>query len=127
MKRLSFSLNKSVYLEVLTRIRNGVSSLETLTSQNSELEPGRDKRSNGRLYRLMSALAGGIYHALCTAMSACQCPTSHLLELKLPKTPDTSVIPGDEDEDVIRNLSMKLAVSVQKIPHPRLTDCGTLS
>ncbi|KAK1775128.1 hypothetical protein QBC45DRAFT_336004 [Copromyces sp. CBS 386.78] len=120
MKRLSFSLNKSVYLELLTRIRDGVSSLERLTSQNSVLEPGRDKRSNGRLYRLMSSLSGGIYHALCTAMSACQCPTSHLLGLKLSSPPDTSVIPADEDDDVVRRLSMKLAVSDQEIPHGKV-------
>ncbi|KAK3347626.1 hypothetical protein B0H65DRAFT_570645 [Neurospora tetraspora] len=120
LKRLLFALNKSVYLELLTRIRDGVSSLEALTSQNSDLEPERNKRSNGRLYRLMSSLSGGIYHALCTAMCACQCPTSHLLGLKLSSPPHTSVIPDDEDKTVVRNLSMKLAVSDQDIAHEKL-------
>ncbi|KAK3352049.1 hypothetical protein B0H65DRAFT_538022 [Neurospora tetraspora] len=120
LKRLSFALNKSVYLELLTRIRDGVSSLEALTSQNSDLEPERNKRSNGRLYRIMHSLSGGIYQALCTAMTACQCPTSHLLGLKLSSPPHTSVIPDDEDEDVVRNLSVKLAVSDQNIAHGKL-------
>ncbi|KAK3946563.1 hypothetical protein QBC32DRAFT_390279 [Pseudoneurospora amorphoporcata] len=61
LKRLSFALNKSAYLELLTRIRDGVSSLEALTSQNLDLEPERNKRSNGRLYRLLHSLSGGIY------------------------------------------------------------------
>ncbi|KAK3500338.1 uncharacterized protein B0T23DRAFT_307715 [Neurospora hispaniola] len=113
LKRLSFALNRSVYLELLTRIRDGVSSLEALTSQNCDLEPERNKRSNGRLYRLMNSLSGGIYQALCAAMNACQCPTSHLLGLKLSTPSYTSVIPNDEDEEVIRNLSMKLAISDQ--------------
>ncbi|EGZ75899.1 hypothetical protein NEUTE2DRAFT_84857 [Neurospora tetrasperma FGSC 2509] len=120
LKRLSFALNRSVYLELLTRIRDGVSSLEALTSQNSDLEPERVKRSNGRLYRLMNSLSSAIYQALCAAMNACQCPTSHRLGLKLSTPSYTSLIPEDEDEDVVRNLSMKLAISDQDTAHGKL-------
>lgn len=106
-------------MKLLDRIRDGVSSLQLMTTQSMGLEPQQNKRSNGRLYRLMSSLSGAIYNALGTAMTACQCPTSHLLGLKL-SAPCTSAIPGDEDEDVVGNLSINLAVSDEKATYGKV-------
>ncbi|KAI9898049.1 hypothetical protein N3K66_006409 [Trichothecium roseum] len=41
IKRPRFSLRQSIYMELLSNIRDGVAHLETLTSQGIELEPLR--------------------------------------------------------------------------------------
>ncbi|KAK3388382.1 hypothetical protein B0T20DRAFT_365025 [Sordaria brevicollis] len=117
LKRLSFALNQAVYQDLLTRIRDGVSGLARLISDNSDLEPERKKRSDWRIHRLMSFFTASVYQALCAAMSACPCPTSHLLGLQLGLSSFVSATPDDEDEHVAKRLSVKLAVPDEKIPH----------
>ncbi len=103
-------LQRSEYQELLARLREGVSSLESLINMNAELEPDRRRRSQGRLNKLLRDLAGGFYSALKSAVVTCQCPGLHDVGLKLANQPMT-ITPHDSDADVMRMLKLGLAVS----------------
>ncbi|KAM0549446.1 hypothetical protein ACHAPJ_009432 [Fusarium lateritium] len=111
-KRATFILQKSSHEEVLTRIRDGVSALQRLAILNTDLESERKSRSQGRLNRLVSGMLNGMYHALQSAM-ACKCRSLHDVGLRLTP-PSLTVVPEDDDEDIIRELQFRLAISHMK-------------
>ncbi|KAM5369432.1 hypothetical protein ACJA88_010420 [Fusarium oxysporum] len=108
-KRAKFILQKSNHEEALTRIRDGVSALQRLAVLNTDLEPHRKSRSQGRLNKLVNGMLSGIYHALRSTMT-CKCSGLHEVGLRLTP-PSRTVIPGDDDEDIIKELQFRLAVS----------------
>ncbi|RKK07326.1 hypothetical protein BFJ68_g9339 [Fusarium oxysporum] len=108
-KRATFILQKSNHEEVLTRIRDGVSALQQLVVLNTDLESQRKSRSQGRLNKLVNGMLGGIYHALRSTMT-CKCSDLHEVGLRLTP-PSRTVIPEDDDEDIIKELQFRLAVS----------------
>ncbi|KAJ4266014.1 hypothetical protein NW762_003987 [Fusarium torreyae] len=111
-KRATFILQKSNHEEVLTRIRDGVSALQRLAVLNTDLESERKSRSQGRLNRLVNGMLNGMYHALQSAM-ACKCGSLHDVGLRLTP-PSLTVVPEDDDEDIIRELQFRLAISHMK-------------
>ncbi|RKK74432.1 hypothetical protein BFJ69_g8538 [Fusarium oxysporum] len=108
-KRATFILQKSNHEEVLTRIRDGVSALQQLAVLNTDLESQRKSRSQGRLNKLVNGMLSGIYHALRSTMT-CKCSDLHDVGLRLTP-PSRTVIPEDDDEDIIKELQFRLAVS----------------
>ncbi|KAM0197845.1 hypothetical protein ACHAPI_004577 [Fusarium lateritium] len=113
LKRVMFIVQKSSHDEALTRIRDGVSALQTLATLNTELEPERKSRSLGRLNKLVSGMLTGIYQALRATMT-CKCTSLHDFGLKL--TPRTiTITPTDDDQDIIKKLQFWLAVSHLKL------------
>ncbi|KAM5517801.1 hypothetical protein FOXYSP1_08586 [Fusarium oxysporum f. sp. phaseoli] len=108
-KRVTYILQKSNHEEVLTRIRDGVSALQRLAVLNTDLESQRKSRSQGRLNKLVNGMLSGIYQALRSTMT-CKCSGLHDVGLRLTP-PSCTVIPEDEDEDVIKELQFRLAVS----------------
>ncbi|KAL5607175.1 hypothetical protein FOBRF1_007672 [Fusarium oxysporum] len=108
-KRATFILQKSNHEEVLTRIRDGVSALQQLAVLNTDLESQRKSRSQGRLNKLVNGMLSGIYHALRSTMT-CKCSDLHEVGLRLTP-PSRTVIPEDDDEDIIKELQFRLAVS----------------
>ncbi|KAI7771940.1 hypothetical protein LZL87_006216 [Fusarium oxysporum] len=108
-KRATFILQKSNHEEALTRIRDGVSALQRLAVLNTDLESQRKSRSQGRLNKLVNGMLGGIYQALRSTMT-CKCSGLHDVDLKLIP-PSRTVVPEDEDEDIIKELQFRLAVS----------------
>lgn len=109
LKRVMFIVQKSNHEEALTRIRDGVSALQTLATLSTQLEPERKCRSLGRLNKLVSEMLTGIYQALRSTMT-CKCTSLHDIGLKLTP-PSLTVTPTDEDQDVIKKLLFWLAVS----------------
>ncbi|KAF5627505.1 hypothetical protein F52700_8431 [Fusarium sp. NRRL 52700] len=99
---------KSNHEEVLTRIRDGVSALQRLAVLNTDLGSQRKSRSQERLNKLDNGMLGGIYHALRSTMT-CTCSGLHDVGLRLTP-PSRTVIPEDDDEDVIKELQFRLAV-----------------
>jgi hypothetical protein len=112
LKRVMFIVQKSNHEEALTRIRDGVSALQTIATLNTELEPERKSRSLGRLNKLVSGMLIGMYQALRSTM-ACKCPSLHDIGLKLTP-PSLTVTPTDDDQDIIKKLQFWLAVSHMK-------------
>ncbi|KAL7759374.1 hypothetical protein ACKLNR_009464 [Fusarium oxysporum f. sp. zingiberi] len=108
-KRATFILQKSNHEEALTRIRDGVSALQRLAVLNTDLESQRKSRSQGRLNKLVNGMLSGIYQALRSTMT-CKCSGLHDVGLRLTP-PSRTVIPEDEDEDIIEELQFRLAVS----------------
>ncbi|KAF5585569.1 hypothetical protein FPCIR_8282 [Fusarium pseudocircinatum] len=108
-KRAKFILQKSNHEEVLTRIRDGVSALQRLAVLNTDLEPQRKSRSQGRLNKLVNGMLSGIYHALRSTMT-CKCSGLHDVGLRLTP-PSRTVVPEDDDDDIIKELQFRLAVS----------------
>ncbi|RBA19099.1 hypothetical protein FPRO05_10028 [Fusarium proliferatum] len=108
-KRATFILQKSNHEEALTRIRDGVSALERLAVLNTDLETQRKSRSQGRLNKLVNGMLSGIYHALRSTMT-CKCSDLHDVGLRLTP-PSRTVVPEDDDEDIIKELQFRLAVS----------------
>ncbi|KLP21356.1 uncharacterized protein LW94_10531 [Fusarium fujikuroi] len=108
-KRATFILQKSNHEEVLTRIRDGVSALQCLAVLNTDLESQRKSRSQGRLNKLVNGMLSGIYHALRSTMT-CKCSDLHDVGLRLTP-PSRTVVPEDDDEDIIKELQFRLAVS----------------
>ncbi|EWG41497.1 hypothetical protein FVEG_03600 [Fusarium verticillioides 7600] len=108
-KRATFILQKSNHEEVLTRIRDGVSALQRLAVLNTDLESQRKSRSQGRLNKLVNGMLSGIYHALRSTMT-CKCSGLHDVGLRLTP-PSRTVVPEDDDDDIIKELQFRLAVS----------------
>ncbi|KAF5237771.1 hypothetical protein FANTH_10646 [Fusarium anthophilum] len=108
-KRATFILHKSNHEEALTRIRDGVSALQRLAFLNTDLELQRKSRSQGRLNKLVNGMLSGIYHALRSTMT-CKCSGLHDVGLRLTP-PSRTVVPEDDDEDIIKELQFRLAVS----------------
>ncbi|KAF4332065.1 hypothetical protein FBEOM_14144 [Fusarium beomiforme] len=108
-KRVTFILQKSNHEEALTRIRDGVSALQRLAVLNTDLESQRKSRSQGRLNKLVNGMLSSIYHALRSTMT-CKCPGLHDVGLRLTP-PSRTVVPEDDDEDIIKELQFRLAVS----------------
>ncbi|SCN72121.1 uncharacterized protein FFE2_02474 [Fusarium fujikuroi] len=108
-KRASFILQKSNHEEALTRIRDGVSALQRLAVLNTDLETQRKSRSQGRLNKLVNGMLNGIYHALRSTMT-CKCSCLHDVGLRLTP-PSRTVVPEDDDDDIIKELQFRLAVS----------------
>ncbi|CAJ0548532.1 Ff.00g021450.m01.CDS01 [Fusarium sp. VM40] len=113
LKRIMFIIQKSNYDEALTRIRDGVSALQTLAALNTELEPARKCRSLGRLNKLVSEMLTGIYQALRSTMT-CKCTNLHDIGLKL-RPPAITITPTDDDQEIIKKLQFWLAVSYMKL------------
>ncbi|KAF5970483.1 hypothetical protein FBULB1_9680 [Fusarium bulbicola] len=108
-KRAMFMLQKSNHEEALARIRDGVSALHRLAFLDKDLESQRKSRSQGRLNKLVNGMLSDIYHALRSTMT-CKC--SGLQDVGLRLTPPSrTVVPEDEDEDVIKELHFRLAIS----------------
>ncbi|KAM0245516.1 hypothetical protein ACHAP5_005323 [Fusarium lateritium] len=112
LKRVIFIVQKSSHEEALTRIRDGVSALQTLATLNTELEPERKSRSLGRLNKLVSGMLTGIYQALRSTMT-CKCPSLHDIGLKLTP-PSLTITPADDDLDILKKLQFQLAISHMK-------------
>ncbi|KAG4289877.1 hypothetical protein FPRO06_04699 [Fusarium proliferatum] len=108
-KRATFILQKSNHEDVLTRIRDGVSALQRLAVLNTDLETQRKSRSQGRLNKLVNGMLSGIYYALRSTMT-CKCSDLHDVGLRLTP-PSRTVVPEDDDEDIIKELQFRLAVS----------------
>ncbi|KAF9770627.1 hypothetical protein IL306_011811 [Fusarium sp. DS 682] len=108
-KRATFILQKSNHEEVLTRIRDGVSALQHLAVLNTDLESQRKSRSQGRLNKLVNGMLSGIYHALRSTIT-CKCSGLHEVGLRLTP-PSRTVVPEDDDEDIIKELQFRLAIS----------------
>ncbi|KAK1775126.1 hypothetical protein QBC45DRAFT_383982 [Copromyces sp. CBS 386.78] len=125
-RKMDFVLHKSEYHQLLARVREDVSSLETLTNQNVSLEPERRKRMSLRLHRIMHSVSDSIHQALRTAVSACQCPTSHNVGLKLVPPVDTGIIPGDDDMNIVKTLSFNFVISYGSCSRPTSSNMGRL-
>ncbi|KAK4177090.1 hypothetical protein QBC36DRAFT_139588 [Triangularia setosa] len=109
-KRALFVLQRSEYQDVLSRLKDGISSLENLLEMNVELEPDRRSRSQGKVYKLLRDISGSIYQAIRSAVT-CKCPGLHDFGLKLMTRPVTHLPYVDEDEEVLRTFKFCLTVS----------------
>ncbi|KAK4182849.1 hypothetical protein QBC35DRAFT_420039 [Podospora australis] len=110
-KRALFVLQRSEYNDALSRLKDGVSSLEDLLKLNMELEPDRRRRSQGKVYKLLRDASASIYHALRSAMT-CQCPGLHDFGLKLLSRPVTHITCHDDDyEEILEGFRFSLSVS----------------
>ncbi|KAL1613934.1 hypothetical protein SLS54_010144 [Diplodia seriata] len=80
-RRLSFSLNKSKYDDLISTVKKYGAALRELTNQSIVLEPSRSAR---RLpdFELIRSYATSIYSTFCTALQ-CNCQTTHVLHLRL--------------------------------------------
>lgn len=109
LQRILFVLRRSDYQELIERLRTGVSSLESLVSSNVELERDRNRRSRGRVCKVVRSAAMGVYNAIRGTVT-CGCPGLHSVILRLTPQPVT-ITPEDDDEDVIKTLNFHIAMS----------------
>lgn len=109
VKRVSFSLRKSSYAELIERIRVGVSSLGQLTITSIELEPERQVRSQGRLLRLVRDTSKSIYRALKGSLT-CHGVHDHDLNLGLAVR-SAEFGPNDDDEKICSQFKFNIAIS----------------
>lgn len=108
LKRATFALDRSAYVDVLTTIKDGVSNLESLISSNITLEPERRVRSRLRLLSIIRDVSLSLYRA--TRSSFTQCTCSHDIGLRLSTYPG-HITPGDDDETVTQRLELFAALS----------------
>ncbi|KAK3946400.1 hypothetical protein QBC46DRAFT_5330 [Diplogelasinospora grovesii] len=112
LKRATFSLKKASYDDLLARIKDGIASLVTLTTQNVELEPKRKMRSQGRLFSLLREISKSIYRALKNSLV---CQGTHDLNLQLAaRSADFTSL--DEDEKITKEFSFMIAISSHIAP-----------
>ncbi|KAK0744890.1 hypothetical protein B0T21DRAFT_94726 [Apiosordaria backusii] len=109
-KRALFVLQRSEYQDVLSKLKDGVSSFENLLEMNVELEPSRRRRSQGKVYKLLRDVSGSIYQAIRSAVT-CGCPGLHDFGLKLMTQPVTHLPYCEEDEELLNFFKFSLSVS----------------
>ncbi|KAK3990926.1 hypothetical protein QBC44DRAFT_224711, partial [Cladorrhinum sp. PSN332] len=107
LRRGIFVLKRSTYGDLLETIQDGITNLETLTSQNMELEPARRVRSQFNLMWLLRGVSQSLYRAL-NASLACDC--GHDLGIKLERR-SCRIRPGGDDEQIICQLAFNLTLS----------------
>ncbi|KAF4998395.1 hypothetical protein FDECE_11822 [Fusarium decemcellulare] len=97
--------------DLLSRVNEGVSTIEEMTNRGIELEPARKTRFQGRFLHIIRAVAGGVYHAIRESLN-CQCKHDVCLQLEQQIC---NIIPADEDDDrVIEDLRFRLVVSYDR-------------
>ncbi|KAH7126102.1 hypothetical protein EDB81DRAFT_810411 [Dactylonectria macrodidyma] len=116
IKRALFVLQKSNHEEILTRIRDGVSALQRVAIQDTELELDRKSRSQGRLNKLINEISSSIYHALKSTLT-CKCSSLHDVGLRLAP-PSRTITPADEDDEIIKELQFRIAISQMESTKP---------
>ncbi|KAK0667759.1 hypothetical protein QBC41DRAFT_395130 [Cercophora samala] len=109
-KRIVFVLRRSEYQDALSKLKEGVSSLEGLLQMNIQLEPDRRRRSQGNVYRLLRDVSSSIYQALCSAVT-CGCPGLHDFGFKLINRPVTRLPCWETDEEILSLFKFSLSVS----------------
>ncbi|KAJ9143383.1 hypothetical protein NKR23_g6633 [Pleurostoma richardsiae] len=107
LRRVVFTLRRSYYDDVLSTIRDGISSLENLTDRNIELEPARRVRFQGRFFGILREMSKSLYRALRFSLD---CTCKHDLGLRL-ECRSIDIVPSDDDDKVISDLNFWLAVS----------------
>ncbi|SPO06802.1 uncharacterized protein DNG_09496 [Cephalotrichum gorgonifer] len=112
LARVSFIFNRANYQELLARLRDGISNLESLTRSNTELEPERRRRSHGRLCKIIRRISENVFGALRSTIT-CSCARTHDVGLQI-LAPSTTAIPGDRDEEILKKLQFRLVISQQK-------------
>lgn len=75
-----------------------------------ELEPTRQRRSQGKVYKLLRDVSGSMYGAIQSTVT-CKCPGLHDFGLKLMSRPITHLPQFDEDEEVLGRFKFSVAVS----------------
>lgn len=113
LKRAKFTFRLSAYTELLSTIRDGVSSLESLTFMSIDLEPKRRARSDVRFLSILRELSSSMYRAV-TSSLACAC--NHKI-LMLLSTRRVDITPEHEEEEIIKDLKFRLALSSDSV-HP---------
>jgi hypothetical protein len=108
-QRAAFAISRSSYDDILNRIRNGISDLETLTDQNISLEPKREESSQVKLLNLLRELSIGLYHALKQSLSCATCK-NHTLNLELCNR-SSDILYGESEAKILKDLCMKLALT----------------
>ncbi|PNP86064.1 hypothetical protein FNYG_01120 [Fusarium nygamai] len=109
LHRAKFTLKEFSYQESLRRISDSNLALARLVLLDTYVESNRKSRSQLRLNKLVNGMLSDIYHALRSTMT-CKCADIHEIGLKLAP-PSRTVVPGDADEEIIKELQFRLAVS----------------
>ncbi|KAM7216339.1 hypothetical protein V8F06_008261 [Rhypophila decipiens] len=107
LKRVTFTLKRSAYTELLSTVRDGVSNLESLTNMSIDLEPKRRARSDVRFLSILRGLSASLYRAVSSSL-ACACKHKVLMRLS---TWSADITPEHDEEDIIQDLKFRLALS----------------
>lgn len=89
-----FSLNKKDYRDILARLKDGNAVLNTLATQNTELEPTRRSRSQLKLARIIRKLSKEVHAAF---RSVLRCDCAHSLGLGMAAVCRKDIIPPGQD------------------------------
>ncbi|GAW20587.1 hypothetical protein ANO14919_100950 [Xylariales sp. No.14919] len=105
-KGAKFSFTKSRYDDLIARITDGIGRLETLTSQNVELEPQRTIQSQYRFLTLLTETVQSLYRALQKSLA---CHPAHNVNLELAAR-TSKFTPDDEDETITKSSLFRIAI-----------------
>lgn len=111
LNRAKFTLTRASYRELLTTIKDGISTLENLIDRNIELEPERKVRSQGKILGLLRDISQSLYRSLRSSLdSACK----HDLGLKLRRQ-SAHMTPADGEKHILKELEFHIALSHNSI------------
>ncbi|KAK2604305.1 hypothetical protein N8I77_007248 [Diaporthe amygdali] len=103
-----FSLNKKDYRDILARLKDGNAVLNTLATQNSELEPTRRSRSQAKLAHIIRKLSREVYAAFRSVLT-CSCPHNLGLGMTAVSRKDV-ILPGDDDQGAARAIPLDIVL-----------------
>ena len=104
---MNFTLSRSAYADIMSTIKDGISSLESLTTTNIELEPPRRLRSRVKLLSVLRGVSSSIYRAIRSSLT---CTCKHDISLRLSSS-HGEITPADDLERVIQSIKFHLALS----------------
>ncbi|KAH7165847.1 hypothetical protein EDB81DRAFT_680092 [Dactylonectria macrodidyma] len=108
-KKLLYRLNRKDYKDSLDTISKCISDLEGFARLSITLQPGRQKLSRGKLFKVLRDLASSIWRALHSSIS---CNDSHHISLELA-TRLIDIGHDGEDEKILRDAQFKVAISFE--------------
>lgn len=106
-RRIVFTLSRSSYSNLMSTIKEGICSLDMLTAQCIDLEPGRQQASHAKLATLMKGLSVQLHQALQRSLS---CSCSHGMSIRLCKRA-TDALYEKNEQTRLRLLPMHVALS----------------
>ncbi|KAJ0107554.1 hypothetical protein J7T55_007744 [Diaporthe amygdali] len=101
-----FSLNKKDYRDILARLKDGNAVLNTLATQNSELEPTRRSRSQAKLAHIIRKLSQEVYAAFRNVLT-CSCPHNLGLGMAAVSRKDV-ILPGTDGQCAARTIPLDI-------------------
>lgn len=113
-KKASFTLKKTDYDGVLSKIQSSNTALERLLQYDKTLHPSRRRRSQARVRKLLRGLSGSIFNAMHSAIT-CDCANTHTIGIELAAR-HAVIVRGDNEDEIAAKIDYDVVIDSFRAP-----------